>query len=43
MKQGLFKVVESVVDYSTYQLVTKSTLVTGKGQQYFLNKFSAYE
>lgn len=42
-KQGLFKVVESVVDYSTYQLVTKSTLVTGKGQQYFLNKFSAYE
>ena len=43
MKQGLFKVVESVVDYSTYQLVTKSTLVTGKGQRYFLNKFSAYE
>lgn len=43
IKQGLFKVVESVVNYGTYQLVTKSTLVTGKGQQYFLNKFSAYE
>ena len=43
MEQGLFKVVESVVNHNTYQLVTNQTLVTGKGQQYFLNKLSAYE
>ena len=43
MEQGLFKVAESVVNHNTYQLVTNQTLVTGKGQQYFLNKLSAYE
>lgn len=43
MEQGLFKVVESVVNHNTYQLVTNQTLVTGKGQQYFLNKLSVYE
>lgn len=43
VKQGLFKVVEGIVDYGTYPLITKNTLVTGKGQQYFLNKFLAYE
>lgn len=43
MEQGLFKVVESVVNHNTYQLVTNQTLVTGRGQQYFLNKLSAYE
>lgn len=43
MEQGLSKVVESVVNHNTYQLVTNQTLVTGKGQQYFLNKLSVYE
>lgn len=44
MKLGLFRVKEgSYVDGKGNNIITKTTKVTGKGQQYFINKFLAGE
>lgn len=40
MEMGLFKVKEgSYINSNGVTVVTKTTKVTGKGQQYFINKF----
>lgn len=40
MKLGLFKIKETVVTHSDgHTSISKTTKVTGKGQQYFVNKF----
>ena len=39
VKQGLFKVAESVVKTVKGELLTATTLITGKGQMYFLELF----
>lgn len=40
MDMGLFKIKETVVNHSSgYTTVNKTPKVTGKGQQYFINKF----
>lgn len=40
MELGLFKIKETVVNHSSgYTTVNKTPKVTGKGQQYFINKF----
>lgn len=39
MKLGLFEVREQVYDRNGVNFVSKTTMVTGKGQQYFINKF----
>ena len=39
IKQGLFKVAESVVKTVKGELLTATTLITGKGQMYFLELF----
>ena len=40
MEQGLFRIKETVVSHSDgHTSVTKTTKVTGKGQQYFINLF----
>ena len=40
MELGLFKIKETVVNHSSgYTSVNKTPKVTGKGQQYFINKF----
>lgn len=44
MELGLFRVKEgSYVDGKGNNIITKTTKVTGKGQQYFINKFLAGE
>lgn len=44
MEQGLFEVKEgSYVDSNGCNVTTKTTKVTGKGQQYFINKFLGNE
>ena len=40
VKQGLFKVAESIVKTVKGELLTATTLITGKGQMYFLEIFS---
>ena len=40
VKQGLFKVAESIVKTVKGELLTATTLITGKGQMYFLELFS---
>lgn len=39
MELGLFEVREQVYDRNGVNFVSKTTMVTGKGQQYFINKF----
>ena len=40
MELGLFKIKETVVNHSSgHTSVKKTPKVTGKGQQYFINKF----
>lgn len=39
MDLGLFEVREQVYDRNGVNFVSKTTMVTGKGQQYFINKF----
>lgn len=39
MEFGLFEVREQVYDRNGVNFVSKTTMVTGKGQQYFINKF----
>lgn len=40
MEMGLFKIKETAISYSDGHVsVSKTTKVTGKGQQYFINKF----
>ena len=39
VKQGLFKVAESIVKTVKGELLTATTLITGKGQMYFLELF----
>ena len=40
MELGLFEVKETVITHSDgHTTVNKTTKVTGKGQQYFINKF----
>lgn len=40
MNMGLFKVKETAIDHSNGTVtISKTTKVTGKGQQYFINKF----
>lgn len=44
MELGLFKVKEGTyINGSGANVVTKTTKVTGKGQQYFINKFLSEE
>ena len=40
VKQGLFKVAESIVKTVKGELLTATTLITGEGQMYFLELFS---
>ena len=40
MEMGLFKIKETAISHSDGHVsVSKTTKVTGKGQQYFINKF----
>ncbi|MBO3445851.1 phage antirepressor KilAC domain-containing protein [Clostridium sp. CCUG 7971] len=39
VEQGLFKVSESIVKTSEGEIISATTLITGKGQLYFLGKF----
>lgn len=39
VEQGLFKVSESIVRTSEGEIISATTLITGKGQLYFLGKF----
>lgn len=39
MNLGLFKVKESTITRNENMTIVKTTMVTGKGQQYFVNKF----
>ena len=40
MEMGLFQIKETVVSHADgHTSVNKTTKVTGKGQQYFINKF----
>jgi phage antirepressor YoqD-like protein len=42
MEQGLFEIKETAISHSDgHTTVSKTTKVTGKGQQYFINKFLA--
>ncbi|QBE94540.1 hypothetical protein PMF13cell1_00029 [Blautia producta] len=44
MEMGVFEVKETAVTHSDgHTTINKTTKVTGKGQQYFINKFLAYE
>ena len=40
VKQGLFKVAENIVRTVEGELLTATTLITGKGQMYFLDLFT---
>ena len=40
VKQGLFKVSESIIRTVEGELLTATTLMTGKGQMYFLDLLS---
>jgi anti-repressor protein len=39
MNLGLFEVKERTIDHGDHTTISKTTKVTGKGQQYFVNKF----
>lgn len=40
MEKGLFEIKETVISHSDgHSTVNKTPKVTGKGQQYFINKF----
>lgn len=39
MNLGLFEVKERAIDHGDHTTISKTTKVTGKGQQYFVNKF----
>ena len=44
MDMGLFEIKETVVTHADgHVTISKTTKVTGKGQQYFINKFLAKE
>jgi prophage antirepressor-like protein len=39
MDLGLFRITETVIDFSNSQGIRKTTVVTGKGQRYFIDRF----
>ena len=44
MEMGLFQIKETVISHSNgHTTVSKTPKVTGKGQQYFINKFISQE